>query len=536
MTQNEKKRRGVGLAPKLMVVVVGMAVTVALVLGALATSRLGSSMEGAFASKGEAIALSLAAAAERGAEGDVATTQGAVDSNKVIQGVAYIYIEDLDGSLLVHTFSPSFPERLKGLNKVGLGELSSDRRVKSAKVGFPAPGADGVTRAVRAIDIAAPVSGGALGVVHVGMDVSLIEQEVSGLRWSMFFSGGLVAALGAALAFVLISLMVVRPIRELTRVTGEIVEKGDLTQAIRIRGNDEIGQLAQTFTQMVGKLRQIPVSLLESSQLLTAAVLDLNKSTAEQGQTLTRQAAALQETQVTAQEIKQTSLLAAQKAEAVLQVAERADEIGRSGEAAIEQSLGGLGDIRSRVEEIALKIGQLSERTLQIGGITQTVKDLADQSNMLALNAAIEAVRSGEHGKGFAVVAREIRSLADQSIKATERVREILEDISQAIRSAVSITEKGSQRMESGLVQMKASGENLRELSKIVKDNSAAVRQIAAAVSQQNAGITQIFTAVTDQTKMMDDTMKRLSSTGVAAETIRDVSERVSAVVNSYRV
>src|SRR5205807_7876883 len=114
------------------------------------------------------------------------------------------------------------------------------------------------------------------------------------------------------------------------------------------------------------------------------------------------------------------------------------------------------------------KITQLSERTQQIGGITQTVKDLADQSNMLALNAAIEAVRSGEHGKGFAVVAREIRSLADQSIQATNRVREILEDISGAIRSAVQITEAGKQRMESGLVQMKSSGENLRELSSIV--------------------------------------------------------------------
>ena len=103
-------------------------------------------------------------------------------------------------------------------------------------------------------------------------------------------------------------------------------------------------------------------------------------------------------------------------------------------------SLGGLTDIRAQVDEIARKIAQLSERTQQIGGITQTVKDLADQSNMLALNAAIEAVRSGERGKGFAIVAREIRSLADQSIQATNRVREILEDISASIRRAVAIT------------------------------------------------------------------------------------------------
>src|SRR5205823_5185129 len=123
----------------------------------------------------------------------------------------------------------------------------------------------------------------------------------------------------------------------------------------------------------------------------------------------------------------------------------------------------------------------------QIRGITETVKDLADQSNMLALNAAIEAVRSGEHGKGFAVVAREIRSLADQSIQATNRVRDILEDLGATIEGAVSITERGKQKMESSIALVRTSGDSLRELSGIVKDTSSAVRQIAAAVSQQNA-------------------------------------------------
>ncbi|HVE87309.1 MAG TPA: methyl-accepting chemotaxis protein, partial [Myxococcales bacterium] len=278
------------------------------------------------------------------------------------------------------------------------------------------------------------------------------------------------------------------------------------------------------------------IGLENMSKNLADAMEGLAESTEQQSQTVYRQAAALQETQVTAQEIKQTSLVAAQKADAVLQVAERADAISRSGEVAIEASLSGMAELRQRVEEISHKIGQLSERTLQIGSITQTVKDLADQSNMLALNAAIEAVRSGEHGRGFAVVAREIRSLADQSIKATERVREILEDISTAIRSAVQSTEKGAARMEAGLVQVRASGENLKELSTIVMDNSSAVRQIAAAVNQQNAGITQIFTAVTDLSRMMEESMARLGSTNEAAATLREVADRVQEMVRTYRV
>jgi methyl-accepting chemotaxis protein len=164
------------------------------------------------------------------------------------------------------------------------------------------------------------------------------------------------------------------------------------------------------------------------------------------------------------------------------------------------------------------------------------VTKLADQSNMLALNAAIEAVRSGEHGKGFSVVAKEIRTLADQSLKATERVNKILEDVSAAIGETVRITEKGAQRMETGLAQVKASGENLRELSNIVRENASAVRQISAAVSQQNAGVTQVFAAVSDLNRMMEESVARLESTHQATAELQAVTDRVVGIVKSYRV
>jgi methyl-accepting chemotaxis protein len=329
---------------------------------------------------------------------------------------------------------------------------------------------------------------------------------------------------------------VVTPLTKLSELASKIAQTGDLTQALPPVTHDEVGDLTQAFGTMVAKLKELLGALQESVQLLSNAGAELSRNTADQGQTLTRQATALQETQVTAQEIKQTSLLAASKAEAVIALTEKADQISASGEGAIERSLDGLSDIRAQVGEIAVKISELSTRTKQIGGITQTVKDLADQSNMLALNAAIEAARSGEHGKGFAVVAREIRSLADQSVQATNRVREILEDIGGAIDVAVNITGAGTQKIEGGVQQVRQSGENLRELSSIVRDNSAAVRQIAAAVSQQNAGITQIFSAVTDQTRMMDATMKGLEGTTQSAGVMKDLSQRVSEVVKRFRV
>jgi methyl-accepting chemotaxis protein len=359
----------------------------------------------------------------------------------------------------------------------------------------------------------------------------LAHADALGLGLAALF-----VALSAGGSF-LLARRITRPLRSLSEMVGRIVQQGDLTEPLPpSQRKDEVGDLANAFAQMVEHLRGTTASLQHGMRVLQATVSELEQANRQQERNIARQAAALQQTQVTAQEIKQSSLLAAEKADMVLSVAERAEEVGRLGEAALTGGLGGFEELRVQVEQMALRIAQLSERSQQIGGITQTVKELADQSNMLALNAAIEAVRSGEHGKGFSVVAREIRSLADQSIQATERVRDILGDISQAMLSAAKMTELGYMRMEEGLEHVRASGSNLRELTTITQDNSAAVRQIANAVSQQNAGISHIFSAVTDLSAMMNETVLSLQATTKATHALQEVSEQMQQVARSYRI
>jgi methyl-accepting chemotaxis protein len=368
------------------------------------------------------------------------------------------------------------------------------------------------------------------------MDRGVIEAKVRDLQRTMAFWGSIVAILGIVLGAIVAALAVIRPVRELTRVTRLIVRDGDLTLAIKSHDRDELGELAQAFAAMVKNLRGALDKLAVGNRDLASLTGELNESAAEQTRNATRQAAALQQTHVTAQEIQQTSRLAADKAERVVSEAERADQLGREGEDAIRRTVSGLTAIRSEVAGIAGSIQELSERTAQIAGITETVKDLADQSNMLALNAAIEAVRSGEHGKGFAVVAREIRSLADQSIASTHRVREVLENIGTGIRRVAAMSQAGAQKIEGGLEQVRASGQSLSQLSSIVRENSSSARQIAAAVSQQDAGIAQIFAAMGDLSKMMDATMTSIEATSGAASRLESVSNSAAEVVKSYRV
>src|SRR5262249_20516628 len=117
---------------------------------------------------------------------------------------------------------------------------------------------------------------------------------------------------------------------------------------------------------------------------------------------------------------------------------------------------------------------------------------------------------------------------------ATGHVREILGDVSQAARAAVGSTDRGAQQILSGVQNMQASGENLRELASILSTNSGSVRQIVATITQQAAGIMQISTAVADLHAMMRDTMGRLESTNEAIRVVRDVSERVADASRRY--
>lgn len=365
---------------------------------------------------------------------------------------------------------------------------------------------------------------------------SFEELRVDFRRRAWIFVAGVLGCIAVALLLAFgLRRSLVFPLRELTRVAREISQEGDLTLSVPVRSGDEVGQLAGAFREMVERLRTIHRELRDSGGTLATSAANMRRSAVQQQETVSSQAAALHETRITAEALRETSSLAARKAQSVLEVAQRADTLGREGEASIATSVSGLADLGAQVQEIAQRIRNLGESTQQIGAITKTVKDLADRSNMLALNAAIEAVRSGEHGKGFSVVAREIRSLADQSIEATVRVREILDSVGRAVAETVNITQRNAERMQGGLEQVSATGESLRELSALIRHNASAVKEIVAAVSQQDLGITQIFLAVSELSKMMEDTEKELDATKNAAVMLDDVSRKLTNVVTRYR-
>ncbi len=218
--------------------------------------------------------------------------------------------------------------------------------------------------------------------------------------------------------------------------------------------------------------------------------------TTELATTALETATEVSEAATTVEEVKHTSQVSSMKAQVVSDQAKKAAEASQSGERAVGQTIEGMNGIRRQMTAVADSILNLSAQSQAIGGIISTVEDLAAQSKLLAVNASIEASKAGEEGRGFTVVALEVRSLSEQSRRATTQVRGILNDIQKATASAVLATELAGKTIETGVRQAAAASESIAALGGSVAGSVEAASQIAATSQQQFVGMNQLAAAM----------------------------------------
>lgn len=254
----------------------------------------------------------------------------------------------------------------------------------------------------------------------------------------------------------------------------------DITE--RKRAEQGLRELMQEMQAMVDVLSSSTNDILTAVSQLTATSVET--------------ATAVNQTTSTVEEVKQTAILAANKARQVSDTANQSSEISQHGREAVLESIDSMQRIHAQMISIAQSTARLLEHGQSIADIINTVNDLAEQSNVLAVNAAIEAAKAGEHGKGFSVVAQEIKSLAEQSKAATTQVRQILRENQNATQAAVAATEQGSRAVESGMALSRQAGDAITHLSSSIEQATEAATQIAVSAQQQLVGIDQAVMAI----------------------------------------
>ena len=251
--------------------------------------------------------------------------------------------------------------------------------------------------------------------------------------------------------------------------------------AIRDKNGEYIGPML--IWTMVTRQFQIAERVKDVVGIVASAANEM-QSTAQ----------ALSATAEETQRQSQTVASASQQATANVQtVASAAEELSASISEITRQVEKSTTVARNAVEEAeraTSTVQVLSDAAQKVGQVVNLINDIAAQTNLLALNATIEAARAGEAGKGFAVVANEVKSLANQTAKATD---EIAGQIN-AIQGAIGASVEAIQRV----------GATIQEIDHIsttiasaVEEQGAATQEIARNVQEASAGTQQVSSNIT---------------------------------------
>ncbi len=141
----------------------------------------------------------------------------------------------------------------------------------------------------------------------------------------------------------------------------------------------------------------------------------------------------------------------ARSASAAYHISVATRKVAEQGTQVIQQAASEMRDIAEDIAESSTLIAQLGERSEQITAIVNTIRAIADQTNLLALNAAIEAARAGEQGRGFAVVADEVRQLAARTSGSTAEISSMIGLIQNETRLAIKSMEGTRGRAAEGV-------------------------------------------------------------------------------------
>ncbi|MFC3123988.1 methyl-accepting chemotaxis protein [Pseudoroseomonas globiformis] len=362
-------------------------------------------------------------------------------------------------------------------------------------------------------------SGAVIGLLFVGQPLAPLLASLGRMELNAALLSGGVALVLSLLAWLLIGLAV-RPLRGLAVAVQNIGEGALDTPVPCANRHDQLGEIGRAVERLAESARQ--ARLLEAEAEAGRARAGAERRAMQQAlagdleQAVGGVTAALRDgvTQLEAASATVAGAAAAAEAEAG-HTAERslgATDSVHSVAAAAEELAASIAEISRRVAEGAAvardavsaartsggSVTQLSQTAERIGDVVKLIADIAGQTNLLALNATIEAARAGEAGKGFAVVATEVKSLANQTAKATEEIASQIAALREATGAAVA---------------------TVRGIADTVGRMDEVTAAIAAAVEEQGAATQEIAR----------NAATAASFTGGAAESTRSLTGHVAA-------
>ena len=262
-----------------------------------------------------------------------------------------------------------------------------------------------------------------------------------------------------------------------------------------------VGWMARSrILRRIGAVVDVSFQSISRVVTVTSQVSGASQSLAEGA---SQQAASLEETSASLEEISSMTKRNAENADHAKQLANQTRSAADSG--------------AQDMQAMSVAMSEIKASSDNIAKIIKTIDEIAFQTNILALNAAVEAARAGEAGMGFAVVADEVRNLAQRSAQAAKETATQIEDSIQKSDRGVQISSK----VALSLTEIVAKARQVDEL----------VAEIATASQEQSQGIQQVNTAITEMDKVTQGNASTAAESATASVELNSQAEHLSHAI-----
>jgi len=282
---------------------------------------------------------------------------------------------------------------------------------------------------------------------------------------------------------------------------------GDLSREPQEAGRNCVGQLVPLVQLMQQSLLTTVQSVRDNSGVLRREAAEIAAGNTDLSDRTTRQAAALEQTAASMEELAATVKNNALSAQQARELAGTTMQTTRQGEAL--------------VQSVSTLMRDIADEADKIRQFTATVNSIAFQTNILALNAAVEAARAGEQGRGFAVVASEVRILAQRSAAAAKEIEGL-------IGGAVT-------RVQEGAAAAGRAGATMGYVTKHVSAVNDLIGQIALASEEQSKGISQVTLAIADLDRVTQQNASLVQQVAASAVSLNGRTEMLAAVISHFK-